>query len=214
MTHAHLVAELPDGPWVADVSRRHTDASFRVLAAMPDDGPGYALVNVTAPDVGAVLDEMHDHPTLTDISVLARSERDATVQFETSEPMLLRAAKRAGVPIRMPVHIEAGEARLSVIGAPERVPELGDRLEELGIAYRREPVTRVESSGTMLTDRQRETVLAAVENGYYDTPRECSLTELADEIDRAKSTVSETLHRAEEAVVKSLLVDEIVGTSR
>jgi predicted DNA binding protein len=45
-------------------------------------------------------------------------------------------------------------------------------------------------------------LLTAVECGYYDTPRECSLTELAGELGVAKSTCSETLHRIEEVVVK------------
>lgn len=39
---------------------------------------------------------------------------------------------------------------------------------------------------------------AVIERGYYDTPRRCTLTELADELDLAKSTCSERLHRAEE----------------
>ncbi len=208
MTHARLVVELPDGPWVADVSRDHPRATFRVLAALPDDGPGYALVNVTAPDVDGVLTDMDAHPAVTDRTVLARSDREATVQFETSTPLLIRAAKRAGVPIRMPVEIVEGEASLSVVGAHERLPELGEQFEEHGLSYRIERVSGWEPRSHTLTDRQRETVLAAVEHGYYDTPRRCSLTELAAELELAKSTVSETLHRAEEEVVKSFLAEE------
>jgi len=210
MTHARLVVELPDAAWIADVSRTYPAASFRVLAAMPDDGPGYALVNVTARDVDGVLDAMRNHSALTDITVMARSDREVTVQFETTTPLLVRAAKRAGVPIRMPVEIEAGEATLSVIGAHDRLPELGARFEELGLSYRIDRMSRVEPTDRTLTDRQTEMVLTAVEHGYYDTPRRCTLTELAAEIGLAKSTVSETLHRAEEAVVKSLLATDAV----
>ncbi|WP_231185036.1 helix-turn-helix domain-containing protein [Haladaptatus sp. DYF46] len=35
-----------------------------------------------------------------------------------------------------------------------------------------------------------------MEKGYYDTPRRCSLTELAGELDVSKSTLSVVLHRA------------------
>ena len=45
----------------------------------------------------------------------------------------------------------------------------------------------------------------AIERGYYDTPRTCTLTELADAVGLAKSTTSEKLHRAEEKVVKEFL---------
>ncbi len=208
MTHARLVVELPEGHWVADVSRDHPNATFRVLAALPDDGPGCVLVNVTAPDVEAILSDMADHSGVTDRTVLARSDREATVQFETSAPLLIRAAKRAGVPIRMPVEIAEGEATVTVVGARKRLPELGKRFEEFGLSYRIERVSGWEPPSRTLTDRQRETVLAAVEHGYYDTPRRCSLTELAEELGLAKSTVSETLHRAEEEVVKSFFAEQ------
>lgn len=212
MTHARLVVELPEGSWIGDVSRSHADASFRVSAALPGDGPGYALVHVTAPDVGDVLDAMADHPAMTDLAVLARTDREATVQFETSAPMLVRAAKRAGVPIRMPVEIDDGEATVAIVGSPDRLPKLDRQLDGLGLTYRVERVGETNPRRESLTDRQRETVLAAIERGYYDTPRRCSLTELAAELGVAKSTVSETLHRAEETVVKSFFPDSTLAT--
>jgi len=65
----------------------------------------------------------------------------------------------------------------------------------------------------LLTDRQRELLLAAVDAGYYDTPRECSLTDLATELDMAKSTVSETLHRAEGTIIEEFVADLDEGLS-
>jgi predicted DNA binding protein len=59
----------------------------------------------------------------------------------------------------------------------------------------------------LLSDKQRELVRAAVEKGYYDTPRTSSLTELAEEVGIAKSTCSETLHRAEETMIKQFMED-------
>jgi hypothetical protein len=66
--------------------------------------------------------------------------------------------------------------------------------------------TTAESSD-LLTQRQRELLTAAVEAGYYETPRACTLTQLADQLGMAKSTVSETLHRAEGRVIREF-VDE------
>ncbi len=208
MTQAQLVVDLPDGPWVADVSRTFPDATFRVLAAMPGDDAGYALVRISAPDVERVIEAMDAHPALTAFTVMASGDDETTVQFETTAPLLVRAAQRAGVPIRMPVRIEEGAATITISGSHERLPELGSQFEELGLSYRVKRVSDQKRSVSTLTDRQRETVLSAVEKGYYDTPRRCSLTELAEHLGLAKSTVSETLHRAEEAVVKSFLADE------
>ena len=55
-----------------------------------------------------------------------------------------------------------------------------------------------------LTDRQREVVLAAYANGYYEIPRESSSEELAEELDLEKSTFLEHLRRAERNLVARL----------
>lgn len=207
MAQARLVVELPDGPWAADVSREFPEATFRVIAALPGDGPGFALVWITAPDVEAVLDAMESHPSVTDATVMDRGDREATVQFETSAPLLLLAAKRSGVPIEMPVEISDGDAVIDVSGATDRISELGRQFDELGLEFRVEHVRERLPASRLLTETQQDLLLRAFEEGYYDSPRTCSLTELADRVGLAKSTCSEALHRAEEVAVRRLVED-------
>lgn len=70
-----------------------------------------------------------------------------------------------------------------------------------------ETALQFETDG-QLTGTQYSLVVRAVELGYYDTPRECSLTDLAEAVGLAKSTVSETLHRAEGKLIKSVVGGE------
>ncbi|WP_128906387.1 helix-turn-helix domain-containing protein [Halorubrum amylolyticum] len=207
MTQARLAVELPDGPWAADVSREFPKATFRVIAALPGDGPGFALVWITAPDVGVVLDAMESHPSVTETSVMDRGDREATVQFETSAPLLLIAAKRSGVPIEMPVEISDGDAIIDISGAHDRIAELGRQFDELGLEFRVKYVRERLQASQLLTETEQDLLLRAVEEGYYDTPRTSSLTELADRVGLAKSTCSEALHRAEEVAVKRFVED-------
>lgn len=207
MTQARLVVEMPDGPWVADVSRSHPDATFQVLAGLPGDGPGFALVWITAPDVDAVLEDMDEHPAVTEMSIMQQTDHEATVHFETSAPLLLIAAKESGVPIQMPVEIVEGEATIDVTGAHDRLSELGRQFREFGLEFRVKYIQERMELSQLLTETQQQLVLEAVDHGYYDTPRRCSLTDLAEEVGLAKSTCSETLHRAEEAIVKDFVDD-------
>ncbi len=46
-----------------------------------------------------------------------------------------------------------------------------------------------------------------IDRGYYDTPRECSLTDLAKEIDVSKSTASVVVHNAEAAIIKEFFAE-------
>jgi predicted DNA binding protein len=95
-----------------------------------------------------------------------------------------------------------------VTAPQERLSTLAEQLDNFGIRYRVEYVRDQLHDESLLTDRQRRVVAAAVEAGYYDTPRDCSLTELADDLDIAKSTASETIRRATDRVVAQFLLDE------
>lgn len=58
-----------------------------------------------------------------------------------------------------------------------------------------------------ITTKQRETLETALEAGYYETPRETSLSELAEELSISESAVSQRLNAAETKLVKSFLED-------
>lgn len=63
-----------------------------------------------------------------------------------------------------------------------------------------------------ITDKQREAVRAAVEAGYYETPREANLAELASRLDVSRSAVSQRLTAVESKLVEELFRAEI-GTA-
>lgn len=207
MPEAKLRLTIPDGIWIGDVTREYPGTRVRVLAAIPDEVTGVGLVEVTGPDVRAVVERMDGVEDVTGVEVLQEGDDQALVQFETTDPLLLFPARGSGVPLQMPFDIRDGEAHWEVTAPHDRLSALGDQLEAFGISFTVERLHEYTPSETLLTERQRELVWTAVERGYYDTPRECSLTELAEAVGIAKSTCSSTLHRAEEQIVKAF-VDE------
>ncbi|UTF52207.1 helix-turn-helix domain-containing protein [Natronosalvus rutilus] len=213
MAHATLTVTLPEKVWVQEVSSAHPEATFYVDAAVPGAESGFALVRITGPDVPAVLEDMEDHPQLTEISLIQWSENEATVHFETTAPLLLFSSRDSGMPIELPVEIRQGKATLEVAGSRDRLSQLADQFSRFGLEYRIDSVHERLHDTQLLSERQHELVVAAVEHGYYDTPRRCSLTDLADRLGIAKSTCSETLHRAEEAIIKQF-VENLVDVER
>ena len=207
MTRATLRLTLPDAVWIGDLSRRFPATRIRILAALSDDANGVGLAEIEADDVEAVLEAMDGYDAVTDLRILRRDDDAALVQFETSLPLLLFAARDSGVPLEMPFDIVAGEAVWTLTAPRDRLSELCTQLDAFGIPYVVERIGSEEPAESLLTDRQAGLLAAAVDRGYYDTPRRCSLTELADEQGAAKSTVSEVLHRAEGAVVKQFLAE-------
>jgi predicted DNA binding protein len=56
-----------------------------------------------------------------------------------------------------------------------------------------------------LTDVQRDTLLTAVESGYFSVPREASAEDLAEELGVSHQAVSERLRRATESLVRETI---------
>ena len=56
-------------------------------------------------------------------------------------------------------------------------------------------------AGSALSDRQFEATAVAVELGYYETPREATVANVADRIDCAPGTAAEHLRKAEGTLV-------------
>lgn len=205
MPQASLTLTIPNGIWIGDISRKYPNASVRILAALTGENAGVGLAEITANEPANVVTDIHDSDSVTELEILQRTEKTVLLQFETTMPLLLFPVQDSGVPLEMPFTIKDGQAEWEITAPQHRLSELGTQLEEFGIPFTVNEVHHRVEPEKLLTERQLSLVQAAVDHGYYDTPRQCSLTDLAEDIELAKSTCSETLHRAEEKIVKQFL---------
>jgi hypothetical protein len=211
MPHAKLTVDLPDVLWIGAVSREFPETTFRVLSAIPSGDHGFGLLEVESDAVPAVLEAVDAGDGVSSVELLRRTEDTAVVQFETGDPLLLRSIQQSGAPVELPVTVRDGSAVLELSASRDRLSAFGDQLDAFGLPYTLDRVYDAVDPPSLLTDDQRELLVTAVEMGYYDTPRECTLTALADAVGLAKSTASVTLHRAEERVIKEFVVDGLEG---
>ncbi|MGB9955670.1 helix-turn-helix domain-containing protein [Haloferax prahovense] len=102
----------------------------------------------------------------------------------------------------MPFEVRDGKMLLEATIPQKTLSDLGETLDKFGIQYTVERILQEVESDSVLTDSQRWLLDEAIERGYYDTPRRTTLVDLADDLNMAKSTCSEILHRVEERVLK------------
>jgi hypothetical protein len=209
MPYAKLTIDLPEVIWIGEVSRAFPAVTFRVLSAVPSGDAGFGLLEIEGESIPAVLDAIEEQDGVSSVQLMQRADDTGIVQFETSEPLLLLSIREAGAPIELPLTIRDGEAIIELTASRDRLSAFGSQLEAFGMSYTLNRVYDGVETPDLLTDRQRQLLVTAVERGYYDTPRECTLTELAEAVDLAKSTASVTLHRAEERVVKEFVADRL-----
>lgn len=209
MPTAKLTVTLPESTWIHELTSRHPDATFRVLAAMPRGDAGVGLVEIAADEtqMPAILDAFEEYDAVTDADLVHAADEEAIVQFETSEPLLLLSVQNSMLPLEFPVTITDGRASVELTASRERMSSFAEQLDAFGMSYDVESLYQTPEGEALLTDRQRRLLEAAVREGYYDIPRECTLTELAEREGIAKSTASECLHRAESKVVRQFVRD-------
>lgn len=61
------------------------------------------------------------------------------------------------------------------------------------------------SSQYGLTEKQQDALVTAWKAGYFDTPRQCSLAEVADELDISQQALSDRLRRGHHSLIASTL---------
>lgn len=212
MPHAVLSIHIPDRVWIGALSRQYPDALFRVLAAYPGEESGMAMIEIESTDVAAVIRDLEASEEVVQVDLLRAFDEEVLLQLETTEPVLLMPLQASGAMLDLPFEVQDGEASWEVTTTRDRLSTLGDQFRTLGIEFEVESVARQIEPDRILTDRQETLVHTAVDAGYYDVPRTCSLTDVADAAGIAKSTASETLHRAEAKIVKQF-VGDVVRTS-
>lgn len=211
MPRATLTLTIPEEVWIGDLTRRHLDARFQVLAALPGgERTGVGLVKISAPSLSSVLREVDEYEAVPDVEVLEYMGENVLVQLETTHPVLLEPAQRSGIPLEMPFTVQAGEVVWEITASRDRLSALHDQLTALGIPFTVDSIYRELNSSHLLTEQQAKVLDVAVREGYYDTPRTCTQEDIAEMLDLAKSTCSETLHRAEERIVKQFIDDREV----
>ena len=100
-----------------------------------------------------------------------------------------------------------------VVPDREVLGEIVTTLQETGAVVRLSRLSHLEGDtdatieidATSVTEKQREAVELAVELGYYDRPREATLSDLADELGISRSAVSQRLSAVELTLIRSLV---------
>ncbi|QLD89406.1 helix-turn-helix domain-containing protein [Natronomonas salina] len=108
----------------------------------------------------------------------------------------------------MPLEYTAdGGLRAHIVGEEDVIREVIPQVPD-GIGLNLEQISdyvpEEERLFAMLTDRQQETLQAALEVGYYEVPRQATHQDIADFLDRSDGTVGEHLRKIEAKVMAAI----------
>lgn len=193
--------------WLANVSTEFPNAEFRVLTDQPTEDGLLGIVEVMTSNGDALVRQIEDTTEVRSYEVLHISEHQVLIQGLAPMTESYEALRTAGTLPEYPAILRDGWFSFTVTASQEQLSEYTNTLAEVGIPYQILSLTQLHESSTLLTDRQWQFITEAVERGYYDTPRGCTLMELAKPFDINKSSAGKLLHRAESRIIKQFVAE-------
>ncbi|KZN24545.1 DNA-binding protein [Haladaptatus sp. R4] len=191
--------------WLADLSTEFPDDEFRLLATQSREEHPLALLEARTKEGDRFVRRFEAAPEVLSSDVVYHDDRLVLVQFTTVVTELYDALRGSDNVSLYPTVLRNGRFSVTLTASHERLSNYADELRKAGIPYQVSSLAQSYDSGELLTERQREFVTAAVQRGYYDTPRGCTLTELAEEFEVHKSAASRLLHRAEGRIMREFV---------
>ena len=135
----------------------------------------------------------------------------AYIHFETNDTVadLLGITHEHEIILDTPIeYTRRGGLRMTVVGDEATIRETIAAVPD-GVRLKLEETGEYEPSArrlfAQLTPRQQETLLAAVDAGYYEVPRRATHADVAATLDRTGGTVGEHLRKIEAAVLTAIV---------
>ncbi|WP_137290376.1 helix-turn-helix domain-containing protein [Natronorubrum halophilum] len=206
MPHVRLKVELPRDSLVT-FSIDHPDDEFRILTAHRTAETLRVVIEAETSDSDDLVRTLEAAAEVRSCEVLRTDRRGVLLQVETEEHEPRVAARTAGMLPQYPMSLRDGWQTIETIVSWDRLSQLNAEFERADVSFEIISITQPVEMTDLLTDRQWDVITEAITRGYYDTPRRCSLTDLATALDVNPSAVSGVLHRAEERIIKEFVAE-------
>lgn len=175
-----------------------------------DDETGILLAKAWG-DIAAYRRVLEESPYVIDFNVAGAEDWCYSyTHFETTTVTreMLATKYESGLVMEMPIAVSPdGSMEVTLVGPEEALQQRFEQSEPDPTGYEFEIIETgpyhpdLDDVYVSLTERQREVLDAALELGYYDSPRRATHEDVAAAVDAAPSTVSEHLQKIEARVL-------------
>lgn len=180
------------------------------------------MTNVSGEEIDPLVAWLSEHEVMTDAQLITYDPDKHTAlvslagDYSTDTEPVLNVLLRNRCFPTVPATVTNGREYWTVLTSDhERVTQTHEELERMGSvdvdSLKRPGVDRmltglidIKQAVQDLSPRQREILVRAVDEGYYDSPRSCRLEDLAEGDPANTSTVGEHLRRSEAKILTTV----------
>lgn len=203
---AALAVPLSPKTWIGQFSRLHPEVRVEVLNLMPvSDGFTVSDVWFSSGGPGTPAEEIGSMTGVDRAEFLIEMGIGGLYRVTYATPRLLDRFRTLGIPAQFPWVVRAGEIHWEVVARDAELRRMVAYLREFDpaavVSVRRRSAPRSDLAD--LTTLQRQLLATALSAGYFAVPRAITLTQLARQIGRSKSALSESLATIERKVLEA-----------
>jgi len=200
---AKLEISMPEKLWIAELSKKYPDITFEILSILPTEKMvGNALIKFNGSNLDHLVTEIKAHPSSIELHLISDSTNSKILNVKTNDPWLLISIIKSEIILKMPVLVKNGIAKWEVLAPQEKIGKLKKLLDEKQIKFELKSIMKYKEE-PQLTEKQSQVLDQAVKLGYYEIPRKITLTELAAQLNLAKSTLSGILRRIDKRLIQN-----------
>jgi len=199
---ARVKIKFPEQLWISQIFKKFPDVKMEISHFLPYDlerSIGNSAIEIMHYDIEKIIDEIRNHPSVFELSILEQEEKRVKFNIKTKDPYLLYAIIKCGVLIDFPVRVEDGFAFWRLVSSRERIDQLLTLFEQKKINFE---LLRIGVSPYNLEDDKNKLTLdelnildKAISSGFFEIPRKISLEELANQMGKSKSALSVMLRK-------------------
>lgn len=181
----------------------------RVVADDPTQITPYVWVQTD--DFEALETAFKDDPTVEEMTLLSDGEGERSYQMTWTGPidLIVRLLTEHQGTITTATGSNEGWHLRVVFPDRTSLSQAHDSVKDAGLEFDVHSIYGTEDTRHLqhgLTEKQRDTMVAAFEAGYFKVPRDVSLSEFAEQQNLSHQAVSEQLRRATGHLVESTLI--------
>ena len=195
---------LPEEHRAGIVTRSHPHLVLRVVEHMPlPKGQGSVLVEIVGIDSTSIRETLESVDAIDEYTILEEFDTavEALLHIGAGGGGFLRPLMESEAVPKTPFEVRDGWVEWDLIVDQTHARLLVSKLKEGNITHRILGFGQT-TNQRLLTVRQREVFDMAVSEGYYDTPRRITLTDLATKLSVSKSTLCEVIHLIEKHIIE------------
>lgn len=199
---ARVKIKFPEQLWISQIFKKFPDVKMEISHFLPYDlerSIGNSAIEIMHYDIEKIIDEIRNHPSVFELSILEQEEKRVKFNIKTKDPYLLYAIIKCGVLIDFPVRVEDGFAFWRLVSSRERIDQLLTLFEQKKINFELLRIGispyNIEDDKNKLTLDELNILDKAISSGFFEIPRKISLEELANQMGKSKSALSVMLRK-------------------